>query len=517
MKLAQLLSIPLAATITAIFAQPTTGNNTTSPHLTVCTSTGTYTGHISPSHPKTLQFLSIPYAQPPIQSHRFLPPLPLPLSTTHHNATTLPPSCPQYTSAIPSLLSTYFAAGLLSPTRHISEDCLYLSIWTPSHTTPASNLPVLVFLPGGGFQTGGINVPYQLPESWIARSQSHIVVSINYRLDIFGFPNAAGLREQNLGLLDQRAALEWVRENVRAFGGDAGKIVLWGQSAGGMATDALAHAFWEDPIARGLFLQSGTVFSGVAVEDGTGANFSFVAKGVGCDGTGDAIAELDCMRWVPSETITNFIGQYADSGAVPALSFLPVVDERLVFSDYAARAASGKVARLPTILSTTANEGSSLVPFPASNPSAGFPQSVILAVTLFGFVCPTYNSTVERNEFDIPVYRYQYAGTFPNTNPFNWTGAYHGSDIPLIFGTYGVVKDLGNTTELEVETSWAMQDHILAFTKDPYHGPQEIGWNPMSEGGKLVRFGAGGKAVQYVDAIEVDGVCQGIGEYDAFP
>ena len=93
--------------------------------------------------------------------------------------------------------------------------------------------------------------------------------------------------------------------------------------------------------------------------------------------------------------------------------------------------------------------------------------------------------------------------------------------MTIAFGTYGLLTDLGRTTLFEVAVSLAMQDHILAFVKDPHGGPQRIGWEPMNanapHGGTLIRFGAGGKVVQYVDGEEVDGVCKGIGSYNQFP
>lgn len=522
-----LVSLALASVVSACNA-----NANATDYTTIKTKTGVYTGLIDPKYPQTKQFRSIAFAEPPIQARRWLPPQKLPHSTKHHNATSLPPSCPQFISSIPSLLSTYFAKGAMINTgtqnstsglvgATTSEDCLYLSIWTPLSATPTSNLPVLVFLPGGGFTTGGIDSGYYDPAAWIERSQSHIVVTINYRLNIFGFPNAPGLEEQNLGILDQRMALEWVRDNIRGFGGDAEAITQWGQSAGAMSTDVHAYAWHGDPIARGYFLMSGTVFSAAAVEDGTFRNFTFVAEGLGCDvGTGN-VALLECMRDVPFEEISNFVGRYADSGVTPALSFAPVVDERVVFSDYLGRAKAGKMARIPTIISYTANEASSLVPFPAQNLSVGFPQEVILAIELQSFICPAFTSTLERNEASVPVYRYQYAGRYPNLNPLVWTGAWHGEDIPMVFGTYGLVEGVGDVPEFEVETSRAMQEHILAFMKNPYHGPEELGWNALdargARTGKVIRFGAGGKAVQYVDSLELDGVCQGLGNYDAFP
>jgi carboxylesterase type B len=169
---------------------------------------------------------------------------------------------------------------------------------------------------GGGLQTGGVNIEWQFPTSWVERTQEHIVVTINYRLNIFGFPNARGLAAQNLGILDQRMALEWVRDNVAAFGGDPTKITQWGQSSGSISTDIHSHAFYADPIARGYFLQSGTVLTQAAAfpfVDTTHSNFSFVARHFGCafpaDADPDGAAELDCMRPVPFAQIENFIGQ----------------------------------------------------------------------------------------------------------------------------------------------------------------------------------------------------------------
>ncbi|KAF2634329.1 alpha/beta-hydrolase [Massarina eburnea CBS 473.64] len=497
--------------------------------LTVKTPTGKYAGFIDPVFPRTRQFRSIAFAQPPVKSLRWEAPQKLPPSDQVHNAYDLPPSCPQFISRTPSFSSEFFPGGAMiynGDQNHTSglvgtdtsEDCLYLAIWTPTNATSSSKLPVLFFMTGGGFQGGGVNLPYQLPMDWVERSQSHIVITINYRVNIFGFPNARGASEQNLGILDQRTALEWVRDNIANFGGDPAAITQWGQSAGSMSADIHAHAYYDDPIARAYILQSGTVFSGAANPANTFLNFSFVAQHFGCNSTStNGTAELACMKAVPFQQITNFVGQYGDSGATPALSFQPQVDERIVFSDYPARIAAGKVARLPTILSTTANEGSTLVPYTPT----GISQDIILQVTLSGFVCPTFNSTVERNHLDIPIYRYQQGGQYPNLNPLNWTGAYHGSDIPLNFGTVNLVTTWGNATQLTIDTSRAMQQHILAFAKDPLNGPEELGWKRFNSsapnGGELIRFGADGKVAQYVDGIEIDGVCQGLGGYNAFP
>lgn len=524
------------------------GNNCTgSDHLTIQTSTGTFTGLVDPEFPNTRQFRAIPFAEPPVLSRRWLPPQKLSSSPDeHHHATRFPPSCPQFVSAVTSFWNSDYTKGNLiyngnqNDTSGLvgeatSEDCLYLAVWTPTAAAtprPDAGLPVLFFVTGGGLTMGGIDIPWQMPTSWVERSQSHIVVTINYRLNIFGFPNARGLAggHQNLGILDQRAALEWVRDNIAAFGGDPTRITHWGRSAGSISADVHAYAFHDDPIAQGYFLQSGTVFSGQKIQDPTYSNFSFVARHVGCassceEGVGeDGAAEMDCMRRVPFALIQNFIGQYGDRGDLPALSFSLTVDHHTVFSDYEARSEAGQIARVPVILSNVANEFSSLVPYPINNLTEGPYQPPITAGNIQFGVCPTFNATVYRNQLgaDVPVFRFQHAGIFPNLNPFKWLGAYHGSDIPISFGTYGLLDHIANTTSFQVAVSRSMQDHILAFVEDPYHGPQKtMGWLPLvvgdPHGGDLIRFGANNEVTQHVDGIEIDGVCQGLADYNPFP
>ncbi len=513
-------------------------------NLTVQTSTGTYTGLIDPKFPNTRQFRAVPFAEPPVLSRRWLPPQKLSSPPSeHHYATQFPPSCPQFVTAVPSIWDSPLTKGNLIYNGNqndssglvgeaTSEDCLYLAVWTPKAAAPDAGLPVLFFMTGGGLEIGGINIPWQMPTSWVERSQSHIVVTINYRVSIFGFPHARGLAggEQNLGILDQRAALEWVRDNIAAFGGDPKRIIQWGQSGGAVSTDIHAYAYYKDPIARGYFIQSGPAINLSPKSDPTYSNFSFVARNMGCvvpcgDDDEDGAAELECMRRVPFAQIVNFVGQYADAGTQPAMSFIEKADGRIVFANYTAQSEAGKIARVPAIISTTANEMSSIVPWPLDNLTAGPYQPYVTSLDLAYAVCPTYNSTVYRNRLgaDVPVFRFQHAGTFPNLNRYKWLGAYHASDLPMIFGTYHLLDGVANTTSFEVQVSRSMQDHVLAFAKDPYHGPQQtMGWNPMVAlsdpyGGDVIRFGADGKVSQHVNGVEIDGVCQGIGDYNPFP
>ncbi|KAJ7031808.1 Alpha/Beta hydrolase protein [Mycena alexandri] len=512
-----------------------------SDNLTVQTSTGTYTGLIDPKFPRTRQFRAIPFAKPPVLSRRWLPPQKLSSpASEHHYATRFPPSCPQFVTAVTSIYNQNLTKGNLIYNGNqndssglvgeaTSEDCLYLAVWTPTTALPPpdAGLPVLFFITGGGFWIGGVDIPWQLPPSWVERSQSHIVVTINYRLTIFGFPYARGLAEghQNLGILDQRAALEWTRDSIAAFGGDPGRITVWGQSAGSIAADILAYAFYQDPIAQAFFLQSGSVFSYSPPKDPLYSNFSFVARHFGCDAPcgdndDDGAAELDCMRQVPFAQIVNFIGQYGDRGTTPLLYFNGIPDDHIMFTNYSARSEAGLIARAPVLISTTANEASTMVAWPVQNLTAGPYQPAVTARDIVR-MCQILSSTVYRNQLGVPVFRFQYAGTFPNLNYYEWLGAYHASDLPITFGTYELLDGIANTTSFEVEVSRSMQDHILAFATDPYYGLQKMGWEPLvasdPNGGEAIRFGADGKVTQHIDGIEINGACSGVHDYNPFP
>lgn len=165
--------------------------------LTIETSTGTVTGLLNGTTPNVRQFLSVPFAQPPVHQLRWLPPQALETNSSHQvDATRYPPSCPQYLSSTPSVYNQDIPSWI--PYRYdqradagaslqtSSEDCLYLGIWTPANATNSSSLPVMFFITGGAFQTNGVDVPAQVPNHWVERTQSHVVVTINYRMNIFG-------------------------------------------------------------------------------------------------------------------------------------------------------------------------------------------------------------------------------------------------------------------------------------------------------------------------------------------
>jgi carboxylesterase type B len=480
--------------------------------LLVKTSGGVVHGKVDQRTPSVRQFLGIPYAQPPLDALRFAPPLPaLPFGSL--NATTVGPSCPQYLADLPSVIINdvlEFNLGGLNATGPTSEDCLTLSIWTPrgSKARTSEPLPVLIFFYGGAFIGGGVDTPYLVPSHWIQRTQSHILVAFNHRDNVFGFPNAAGLppQEQNVGLLDVRLAVEWVRDNIASFGGDPARIGAWGQSSGAIAIAYYSYVYRDDPVVNSVILDSGNEFVDILTRDPGHANFTFLAEQFGCSGGGGDVSpadELACMRRVDTAAMETFMHDYYANGTSPIITFSPVIDNTTVFADYAARALEGEIARLPALIGSNAQDGNMFVPYARD----GVDEALTDQMTMEYFFCPTYQAAKVRLEAGVgPVYRYLYNGNFSNVSPRKWMGAWHGSELPLVFGTDGSYR--GESTELERMTSWAMQDAWVEFVATAGMKMSVASWsgNEHVVGGQVVEFGNGVPA-RVIDATELEERC----------
>ena len=199
-----------------------------------------------------LQFRGIPYAAPPVGDRRFRPPAPPDAWTDVREAKTFGPAAPQSSSAI-DLLNTR--------ELEMSEDCLTLNVYTPG--ADDARRPVMVWIHGGAFVTGTGSSPWYNGTTFASKGDV-VVVTINYRLGALGFMYLDDIVEDiqdsaNLGILDQIAALEWVRDNIAAFGGDPENVTVFGESAGAMSIGTLLGT----PAAKDLFhravLQSGAV------------------------------------------------------------------------------------------------------------------------------------------------------------------------------------------------------------------------------------------------------------------
>ncbi|KAI0121034.1 Alpha/Beta hydrolase protein [Xylariales sp. AK1849] len=488
--LAVLLSAALVRAIPTAGAQPAKRSCAQS-DLTVDTPDGVVHGIVDDAAPDVRQFLGIPYGRPPVGDLRFAPPQAVePYGEI--NATKLPPSCMQYLTSLPGIwindVLEFNQGGLNGtiPTSLINEDCLTMSVWAPRGRK--KNLPVLIWVYGGSFKTGGQNVPYQLPTNWIQRSPDHIVVAFNYRLNFFGFPNAAGIDDdqQNLGLMDQRLAVEWVRDNIAAFGGDPSRMALWGQSAGGVSVGYYSYTYPDDPIVSSLIMESGNELLDITANDPTHSNFTFMASQVGC-GNLEPTEELACMRQVDPYAIEDFLHSYLDAGTEPTLDFAPVVDEMTVFSDFYGRALAGNVSTLPAILGSNRQDG---VPFVPYDPN-GVNLTLAFEATLEYFFCPAWKSATTRIAAGAQVFRYEYSGNFSNISPKSWMGSWHDSEIPLVFGTHSLYR--GSSTALENETSIAMQDAWVSFVSGGQLGFVAQEWPSYTAlaGGFVRDFGSG--------------------------
>lgn len=191
-------------------------------------------------------YRGIPYAAPPVGDLRWKAPQPPVPWQGIRDATEFSNACWQM--PYPPAAAIYQAK--LPP---LSEDCLYLNIWTPAKSAKES-LPVMVWIHGGGFTRG--TAGSRAYDGEVLARKGAVIVTINYRLGIFGFFAHPGLSAEspnhasgNYALLDQIAALEWVKKNIAAFGGDPGKVTIFGESAGSWAVNALMAS----PLAKGLF------------------------------------------------------------------------------------------------------------------------------------------------------------------------------------------------------------------------------------------------------------------------
>ncbi|HVW03904.1 MAG TPA: carboxylesterase family protein [Vicinamibacterales bacterium] len=200
-------------------------------------------------------FLGVPFAAPPVGDLRWAPPRPAAKWSEPRQAKAFAPACTQTLAAGGR---AQWTSEYMSPDAPgVSEDCLYLNIWTPAALTgasrPAANLPVLFWIYGGGFNEGSGAVPVYNGANLAKKGL--IVVNVNYRVGGLGFMAHPELTAEqggasgNYGIQDQIAGLQWVRDNIRAFGGDPAKVTIAGQSAGAMSVQALLVS----PLANGLF------------------------------------------------------------------------------------------------------------------------------------------------------------------------------------------------------------------------------------------------------------------------
>ncbi|ETI57176.1 hypothetical protein L916_00456 [Phytophthora nicotianae] len=318
---------------------------------TVTVKNGSYYGVNQGNYGQDL-FLGMPYAQPPVGDLRFRNPVPLNTTwTDSKNATEYSPECYGYGS-------DQWVLGNV-----ISEDCLTINVVRPSGVSEGADLPVGVWIHGGGFTEGGSRDP-RYNQSYIIKEATDagmpfIGVSINYRLQAFGFLWGTAVKEagvSNLGLKDQHLALHWVQENIAAFGGDPNKVTIWGESAGAMSVgyQLLAYGGRDDGLYRAAIMESGAPAKVPSTYLNTtewDVYYNNITAAANCSSAADT---LDCLRQVPVETLSSIFNSSVASSA----SYRPIVDGDFLTDVGPALLAEGKFVHVPILHGVNNDEGS---------------------------------------------------------------------------------------------------------------------------------------------------------------
>jgi para-nitrobenzyl esterase len=313
-------------------------------------------------------FLGIPYAMPPIPPRRFMDPRPAAPWTGVREADTFAPQAHQlpFPFLDPALAedSAYdatreFHRGVVIGSILDGEDCLALNVWTPS---TAGKRPVMVWLHGGGFAAGSGGWGWWTGED-LAANQDVVVVTLNHRLNIFGFlclaehGGPAHSIATNVGMRDIVTALEWVRDNIVAFGGDPGNVTIFGQSGGGMKVTTLMAM----PAAKGLFHKA-IVQSGPFVRAVPMTRASDLAAGM-LDRLGIGSRQLDALQRVsPPALLDAFASAHEGAPGVPR-QFAPVVDGDSLSRDPFEPGAPPTASGVPLMIGATGEEITSLQGF----------------------------------------------------------------------------------------------------------------------------------------------------------
>ncbi len=401
-------------------------------------------------------YLGIPYAQPPVGKLRWRAPQPALRAQAILDVQALPSACPQFIPLVNSLTG--------------SEDCLYLNVWAPAKPAEKPR-PVMVWIHGGGF-TAGQGAYTTGDGANLAREQEVIVVAMNYRLGVFGFLAHPALSEEdpeypgsgNYGLLDQVAALQWVRENIAQFGGDPDNVTLIGQSAGAVSVCAQLVS----PKAAGLFhraiIMSGPCETPLSPLSGASKLGLTLSRELGCEED-----DLACLREKDFEQVAEVMPP--DPAFVFGQGYTvwwPVLDGVQLPYQIIDAFKSGKFSRVPVINGATLDEGSmllwishnmllnSLKPedylprleyLVGSNESAGrvarqYPQSAyggpfeaLTAAFSDGFFnCFARHQSQALSRY-VPTWGYQFNyQDMPFFVPGVDLGAYHGGDLQFVFG-----------------------------------------------------------------------------------
>jgi para-nitrobenzyl esterase len=454
---------------------------------------------IDAAKPGVRAFLGIPYAAPPVGNKRWTPPEP-------------PASWPDIRSAAKfgnRCIQTHPWSDMLFQSAAESEDCLTLSVWTPGKA--GARLPVMVWIHGGGFFAGA-NDERRHDGSALA-SKGVVLVAINYRLGVMGFLAHPELTAEspkhasgNYGLLDQIAALRWVKDNIAAFGGDPNNVTIFGESAGSLAVSALMAS----PLARGLFHkaigESGAYAGGrdmisLAEAERRGSE---LASAVG-------VASLAQLRATPAAKVIDALGK-------DFARFWPIVDGYVLPADPEAVYTAGNQDKVPLL----AGWNSAEVKLPPTTVAAfeqqlatAFPQDLdsarvvypanddrqarlsAIALASDNFIAHGTWKWIELHAATgggVAVYRYLFDQPMPTDSgppPVDDPGAAHAMDIEYVFETLDSRHLAWRDVDRKVSDLTATMWTNFAKTGDP-NGPGVPAWPKWNAPGekRLMRINA---------------------------
>jgi para-nitrobenzyl esterase len=402
----------------------------------------------------SLQFLGIPYAKPPVGDLRWKAPQKPDPWTNVRDATQFGKRCAQLMDAT------------LQNAASNDEDCLYLNVWTPS-PAPKAPLPVMIWIHGGGNVNGSASEPVPFVNTgvfytgeFLAEGHGVVVVSLNYRLGIFGFfahPDlAAEGSSGNQGLLDQQMAFHWVHDNIAKFGGDPGNVTIFGESAGSF--DVCMHM--AAPSNAGLFHRAISESGGCTTVQPTRAQAEAAATAFAADAGCPGAGALACLRGKAAADLM------ASPDVAAGKGFSPDVDTQFLPDQPRTLYDMGKIAKVSYLLGSNTDEGTLFLPaklpmtdqdymddltamFGASasavaamyqpanfQNSALNPQTAALARVIGDsrLVCTTFDTAVRTAAAGASVYMYNFDVPVPAAISAT-LGATHGSELTSVFGT----------------------------------------------------------------------------------
>ena len=457
--------------------------------LVVKIDSGVLEGTHSPGNPQLLFFRGIPYAAPPVGELRWKPPQPPARWHAARKADELSAACPQTDFLYRAIQRTVSTVGgdqsLVKPVGRTSEDCLYLNVMTTGLHNKNPQ-PVMLWIHGGG----GVNGRGEDDGATLA-TKGVVVVTINYRLGVFGWLSHPALTAEsrhqssgNYGLLDQIAALQWVRRNIAKFGGDPANVTIFGHSSGGEYVGCLMLS----PLARGLFqraiMQSGVPLDlhpsvhhpGGEVESAQNHGVEFAHK----VGAGDGSEGIKKLR---SASADDLFKAAADDG------FDAVVDGWVLPEQPLVMFARHEQADVPVIVGSTAREFSNLIGPQERTPEmfrdwvrksyapvandvlpmyviptpADAREAFIRAATDLEMIAPARWAAQAMQGMKSNAYLYEVTWAFPSHGG-QQLGAFHGMDPWLMFDSPPVPRDA--TGDILAE---ALRDYWIQFarTGDP--------------------------------------------------